>query len=325
MKNIHVLPTEKPSRLMIDTIENKLYLQPILHEKTINVLTQNIYITSDKEIKDEILRWIIDNREGMNGFIHQVSVILDSKICPEIILTTDQDLILDGVQAIDDEFLEWFVKNPSCESVKVNNLCYGALGRFADAGYKIIIPKEESKQNIIDNWLEKNGDPEIDKQVEQEAKDLCEQETLEEAKQEGYICPHTKLQCDDECCVSASDCHIKTTIGIISEPKQETLEEVAEKYAKDFGCKINYDIYYSFIAGVKWQQEQGNKMYSEEEVDLLHKSITMHLDDSEAERMINQIFKQFKKSDCQHQFIRTGDSFDLTIYCKKCGTNYKNK
>jgi hypothetical protein len=142
MKNIHVLPTDKPSRLMIDTIENKLYLQPILHEKTINVLTQNIYITSDKEIKDEILRWIIDNREGMNGFIHQVSVILDSKICPEIILTTDQDLILDGVQAIDDEFLEWFVKNPSCESVRVNNLCYGALGGFADAGYKIIIPKE---------------------------------------------------------------------------------------------------------------------------------------------------------------------------------------
>jgi len=52
----------------------------------------------------------------------------------------------------------------------------------------------------------------------------------------------------------------------IKEPKQETLEEVAEKYAKDFGCKINYDIYYSFIAGVKWQQEQDKNKYSEEEV-----------------------------------------------------------
>ena len=30
----------------------------------------------------------------------------------KIILTTDQDLIKDGVQAIPDEFLEWFVKNP---------------------------------------------------------------------------------------------------------------------------------------------------------------------------------------------------------------------
>jgi hypothetical protein len=48
-------------------------------------------------------------------------------------------------------------------------------------------PKQEfPKQNIIDNWLEKNGDPEIHKQVEQEAKELCEQETLEEAAREYY-------------------------------------------------------------------------------------------------------------------------------------------
>jgi hypothetical protein len=49
-----------------------------------------------------------------------------------------------------------------------------------------------------------------------------------EPKQEGYICPHTKLQCDDECCVTASDCHIKTTIGIISEPKQDLEKEMFE-------------------------------------------------------------------------------------------------
>jgi len=41
---------------------------------------------------------------------------------------------------------------------------------------------------------------------------------------EGYICPQTKKQCDDECCVSAEDCHIKVSIGILSESKQETLE-----------------------------------------------------------------------------------------------------
>jgi hypothetical protein len=254
MKNIHVLPTDKPSKLFYNVGGALLFID---YENYAGV---NIYITSDEKLKnqDYFLNIAFDT-------IHTNGCTITSEYCKKIILTTDQDLIKDGVQAIDDEFLEWFVKNPSCESVKVNNLCYGALGGFADAGYKIIIPKEESKQNIIDNWLEKNGDPEIDKQVEQEAKDLCEQETLEEAKQEGYICPHTKLQCDDECCVSASDCHIKTTIGIISEPKQETLEEVAEKYAKDFGCKINYDIYYSFIAGVKWQQEQDKNKYSAEE------------------------------------------------------------
>ena len=55
MKNLHLIPTEKPSRLVIDTIENKLYLQPILHKKTINVLPQHIDITSDEEIKEDLL------------------------------------------------------------------------------------------------------------------------------------------------------------------------------------------------------------------------------------------------------------------------------
>jgi uncharacterized protein with PIN domain len=50
------------------------------------------------------------------------------------------------------------------------------------------------KPNIIDNWLEKNGDPEIDKQVEQEAvelfanqstKDRILSETSEETKQKA--------------------------------------------------------------------------------------------------------------------------------------------
>jgi hypothetical protein len=111
------------------------------------------------------------------------------------------------------------------------------------------------------------------------------------------------------------------------EPKQETLEEAAANYLHRVadGKRTTGYSDEDFIEGAKWQQEQDKKKFSEEEVDLLHKSITMHLDDSEAERMINQIFKQFKKLDCQHQFARTGDSFDLTIYCKKCGINYKNK
>jgi hypothetical protein len=32
-------------------------------------------------------------------------------VAKKIILTTDLDLIKDGVQSIDNEFLEWFVKN----------------------------------------------------------------------------------------------------------------------------------------------------------------------------------------------------------------------
>jgi hypothetical protein len=30
---------------------------------------------------------------------------------------------------------------------------------------------------------------------------------------QGYICPQTKIQCDDECCVSAEDCHITSSLA----------------------------------------------------------------------------------------------------------------
>jgi hypothetical protein len=32
----------------------------------------------------------------------------------------------------------------------------------------------------------------------------------------GYICPRTNLQCDDECCVSAEDCHINASDELIN-------------------------------------------------------------------------------------------------------------
>jgi hypothetical protein len=59
----------------------------------------------------------------------------------------------------------------------------------------------------------------------------------EETKQEtqGYICPQTKLQCRDECCVSAEDCHIEAGFGIISDcepPKQETFEDAVKPLMK---------------------------------------------------------------------------------------------
>lgn len=62
----------------------------------------------------------------------------------EILLSTDDLLIQDGVQAIDDEFLKWFVKNPSCEEVEVLDLYGKNLTLNKGDTYKIIIPKEES-------------------------------------------------------------------------------------------------------------------------------------------------------------------------------------
>lgn len=151
MKNIHVLPTEKPSRLWINSINGKLIL-----DKQPNVLgTQNIYITSDEEIKEGVDQWYLDKvlNEPYNSGGAQYSSKQDV-----IILTTDQDLIKDGVQAIDDEFLEWFVKNPSCESVNIEKveeipagINYGMFGNDeppTELAYKIIIPR--TTQQIID-------------------------------------------------------------------------------------------------------------------------------------------------------------------------------
>jgi hypothetical protein len=45
--------------------------------------------------------------------------------------------------------------------------------------------------------------------------------------------------------------------------KQETLEEAAEKYAENFDNRFWASK--AFIEGAKWQQEQNNKMYSEED------------------------------------------------------------
>jgi hypothetical protein len=68
----------------------------------------------------------------------------------EILLSTDDLLIKDGVQAIDDEFLEWFVNNPSCEEVKLEN----HVLELGYNHYKIIIQQEEPKQETMYSYDE---------------------------------------------------------------------------------------------------------------------------------------------------------------------------
>jgi hypothetical protein len=79
----------------------------------------------------------------------------------KIILTTDQDLIADGVQEIDDEFLEWFVNNPGCESVEIevekvlNQGSYITGNIVTKSEYKIIIPQEEPKKETLEEAAER--------------------------------------------------------------------------------------------------------------------------------------------------------------------------
>ena len=147
MKNIHLVPTDKPSRLAYDfdkLILNSRLLSPILYK------TQNIYITSDEEIKEG--DWFIF---GVNeSVLRMLEAACKANIkyngAKKIMLTTDPQLIKFGVQAINDDFLEWFVKNPSCEEVEVEEFepIYGHQNNSSSVLYKTIIPKEEPKERL---------------------------------------------------------------------------------------------------------------------------------------------------------------------------------
>ena len=170
MKNIHVLPTGKPSSIGYDGVKNLHFVNDFIDDY------QNIYITSDEEIKEG--DWMIrDNKQPTKvtpNFFWDFGVRYY-----KIILTTDQDLIKDGVQAIDDEFLEWFVKNPSCESVEMDLL---KRGIYEEYKYKIIIPKEsqctcEIYNDNTCNYCENKQSEEI---LESAKINANKQETLEE-------------------------------------------------------------------------------------------------------------------------------------------------
>jgi hypothetical protein len=149
MKNIHLLPTDKPSRLRY--FDGKLELMYLIPKKS-DIIFQHIYITSNEEIKKG--DWFLP----ISGIGWKLNILIKAngnggyhnEHCKKIILTTNQSL--DGVQAIDDEFLEWFVKNPSCEEVEFEK--YGYMPE-EPCEYKIIFLKEEPKQETLEEAAKK--------------------------------------------------------------------------------------------------------------------------------------------------------------------------
>jgi hypothetical protein len=172
MKNIFLLPTDKPSRLAFDTDENFYLLceEPVFFEHQELVENRSIYITSDEEIKvgDHILD--IVNGEVMIS----KGKMLNNPYVKKIIITTDPKLIADGVQSIDDEFLEWFVKNSSCEFVEVKKIklciqtgspcgmqCFSEETCNENIIYKIIIPQEEPNLENLESISSTDLSPEL--------------------------------------------------------------------------------------------------------------------------------------------------------------------
>lgn len=148
MKNVYSLPTAQPSRLAKHSTGSFHVVENKAHKKGLYQMTnQHIYITSDEEIKEG--DWFYNTFNDNQAKIQKRKGYW--KTCfnqHKIILTTDQDLIKDGVQTIDDEFLEWFVKNPNFEEIKVNPYCEKLTCKndacnicCQELKYEIIIPK----------------------------------------------------------------------------------------------------------------------------------------------------------------------------------------
>ena len=210
MKNIHLMPTDKPSSYVTNYMEQ-------------NMQWQNIYITSDEKIKEGDWHFNL----ALN-LVEKTTSFHNGLLCEKIILTTDQDLIKDSVQVIDDGFLVWFVDNPNSKVVKiekeqVNNKPGSSYSTITNYKYKIIIPQEEPKQ---------------------------------EYEYVGECNGNNGNGCFLDSC--GHDCGCFTRV--LKQSKQETLEEVAEKAYPTIHEQYQYN---AFIEGAKWQAET---MYSEEDM-----------------------------------------------------------
>ena len=185
MKNIHLLPTDNYSPLVHSTNKYGGYFKSEHYSpmKEMGDSYQHIYITSDEEIKAGDWYYLPRTNLVYECTEDPTELNLERSLgVRKIILTTDPDLIKDGVQPIDDKFLEWFVKNPSCESVDVKHFgtcCSNQLiaqcinCKQYNPVYKIIIPKEEPEQETVGRQFYKTADMVISV--------IRNKETLEEA------------------------------------------------------------------------------------------------------------------------------------------------
>jgi hypothetical protein len=333
MKNIFILPTDKPSRLLLSKRGNLQFLKDNSSTNSNNHFIgtyQNIYITSDEKIKEG--DWVYRPTDNivlkctvkMLIAVKHLGLIWN-KENEKIILTTDQDLIKDGVQPIDDEFLEWYVKNSSCEYVEIES--WETKGEWY-LDYKIIIPQEESKQEeicpICDGTGEIVSSTTISRFQTCECKyvpqqEVAKQETLEEeAKQEtleeevecnmcgGYMYLSSNEEiyiCTNSECTRCYEEYEEDEVD-----SKETLEEAAERLQKDkYGIFISKDADVkgqlvintaraAFLSGMKeganWQSKI---MYSEEEVLKLLNKFSHRDGIDKEENLTLRWFNEFKK------------------------------
>jgi hypothetical protein len=157
MKNIHVLPTDKPSRLYLGNNGNFVFgmIQTSIQSKNDDFTNQNIYITNDEDINEN--DYIITK----DGRLVQVSYLLSKDLqgASKVVLTDNQDLIKDGVQEIPEYFLiHYIVGNNPIEYVEIKEHLESI--DTMKINYELIIPKEEPKKVLTeeDIWSKEDID-----------------------------------------------------------------------------------------------------------------------------------------------------------------------
>jgi hypothetical protein len=197
----------------------------------------NIYITSSEEIKERDA-YITKNGEICKS--HNGSKILILKTDKKVIITSDEELITNGVKSIEEKFLQWFVKNSDCESVKVDEInlctqtglpcgmqCLSEETCNKNISYKITIPQEEPKEefpqlgtkefnNLASAYFGGKPQEEFKPIWKQIIEDCGGEKAFMEA---AGLKPKQDRTCSNICSVVCGECQI-------FEPKQETLEEL---------------------------------------------------------------------------------------------------
>jgi len=273
---------------------------------------RNLYITTKGSFaRDE---YITDGTEVIKATSKLVNAqgFADGRDWKKIVLTTDPDLIAEHVKSAGDEFLEWFVKNPSCEKVKVETFeVEDYVGFAGHTGYptfhneyKIIIPKEEPKTAWVGVLHDKlNGyHP-----AEYELKEIYQGEGCLPNFPNEELC---QIWCDSnykEVPKEEQKQHLidmmrnDEELGLYEEPKKETLEDFCIKFIeRHFEDEKTYNkssVITAMKASAKWQQERS---YSKEEVyNLMDKRETfwVRYKNTYSQNYISlkELFEQFKK------------------------------
>jgi len=237
MKNIHVLPTEKPSILYAKDDNYKLANSTMAMDWYISSAgykPYNICITSDVTDINEN-----DYIITQDGRLVQVSYLLSKDLegASKVILTTDQDLIKDGVQAIDDEFLEWFVKNSSCDIVDVHQVWWSD----DSYSYEIIIPKEEPKQETLEGLISEYHPIAYEKLI----KEITNEETLEYGLlQHIKIC----LECNNE----SQAIRLLEKYGFEKQEERYSEEEIMDMF---HSLSMHLPLHYEFLVKEQFKKK----------------------------------------------------------------------